>query len=93
LINYIFEKYFLFDLASKAQITQNECELFNPVLTSSGICHSFNAPKFENILQSGSRFYKSFESAYRPDFVGQDLPPQKAYGNGMQLVMKSIITH
>jgi hypothetical protein len=73
-------------LASKAQLTQNECDLFSPVPTSSGICHSFNAPTFENILQSGSRFYESFNSAYRPDFVSQGVTPQSVYGNGMQLV-------
>ncbi len=78
-----------FHLVSTAQLTQNECDLFNPVPTSSGICHSFNAPKFENMLQSGSRFYESFSSAYRPDFVNQDIPPQNIYGNGMQLVLKT----
>ena len=77
-------------LASKALLTQNKCDLFSPVPTSSGICHSFNAPKFENILQSGSRFYESFNSAYRPDFVNQDIPPQNVYGNGMQLVILAV---
>jgi hypothetical protein len=77
------------NLASKAQLTQNECDLFSPVPTSSGICHSFNAPKLETILQSGSRFYESFNSAYRPDFVNQDIPPQNVNGHGMQLVLKN----
>ena len=42
------------------------CTLFDPVVTDSGICHSFNAVPSLDLLVP-SYFTKSFESAFGPD--------------------------
>ena len=45
-----------------------ECQLFNPVITDVGICHSFNAMKTSEMLQP-SYFKQSFDNAYKSDFT------------------------
>ena len=45
-----------------------DCELFHPVLTDSGICHSFNPTSSLDMLHQ-SYFKDSFKEAFKSDFI------------------------
>ena len=48
------------------------CNLFQPVVTNNGFCHSFNAKSIHSILRS-SYFLESFEDAFNDDFLHENI--------------------
>ena len=47
-------------------VNENGCNLFEPVITNAGVCHSFNPTPSADLLAT-SYFKDSFVSAFGPD--------------------------
>ena len=54
------------------QLQTLNCDLFDPVVTDVGICHSFNAKPTADMLQD-SYFKKNFETVYKTDLSKESI--------------------
>ena len=62
-----------------------ECDLFDPIITDLGVCHSFNAMNTDTMLRF-SYFQQSFANAFKSDFkVGQEILNGKGSGEDHSL--------
>ena len=78
------EKIFLF-----TELEDHNCNLFQPVITDHGICHSFNPTPSHNILRK-SYYSESFKEAFKDDLI-LNYTLHKATGSGQKHSLNFIL--
>ena len=66
----------------------HHCNLFQPVLTDFGICHSFNAKNSVDLLKD-SEFKSIFQKVYQPDLIQSEI--EKGIGAGSNLALDFVL--